>query len=72
MTYTEGYNVGAVDCPVEDGILTLEMCGNSGIVLVSNKDERREPVAQSEQAGQSKQLEQNEQLEQSEQIKPAE
>lgn len=72
MTYTEGYNVGAVDCPVEDGILTLELCGNSGIVLVSNKDERREPVEKNEQAGQSKQLERNEQLEQSEQIKPAE
>lgn len=38
LTYTEGYNVGALEYGIKDGILTLEMCGNSGIVLVSNKE----------------------------------
>ena len=36
LTYPEGYNVGKMDYPVKDGILVLEMSGNSGIVLVSN------------------------------------
>lgn len=38
LTYTEGYNVGKLDYPVKDGILVLEMCGNSAIVLVSDVD----------------------------------
>lgn len=38
LTYTEGYNVGALDYPVEEGILTLEMRGNSAVVLVSNQE----------------------------------
>lgn len=66
MMYTEGYNVGAMDCPMENGILTSEMYGNSGVVLVSNEGERRKPVEKNEQAGQSKQLEQNEQVESTE------
>lgn len=37
LTYTEGYNVGELDYVVQDGILTLDMCGNSGILLISNK-----------------------------------
>lgn len=38
LTYTEGYNVGALDYPVKNGLLALEMCGNSSIVLVSDKE----------------------------------
>lgn len=37
LTYTTGYNVGALDYPVQDGILTLEMEGNTGILLISNR-----------------------------------
>ncbi|MEG0566063.1 MAG: glycoside hydrolase family 13 protein [Hungatella sp.] len=36
LTYTEGYNVGLLDYLVEDGILTVELDGNSGILLISN------------------------------------
>lgn len=37
LTYTEGYNVGRLNYQVKDGILAMEMCGNSSIVLISNK-----------------------------------
>lgn len=37
LTYTDGYNVGALDYPVTDGILSLELGGNTGILLVSDK-----------------------------------
>lgn len=36
LTYTKGYNVGRQDYEVKNGILTLEMSGNSGILLISN------------------------------------
>lgn len=37
MTDLNGYNVGAMDYPVRDGILELEMEGCCGLLLVSNK-----------------------------------
>ena len=37
MTTLEGYNVGALDYEVVDGVLELELSGTCGILLVSNK-----------------------------------
>ena len=37
MTYTEGYNVGAVDYPVENGCVKLLLGANCGMLLISNK-----------------------------------
>lgn len=37
MTLKDGYNVGAMDFPVEDGMLNLTLEGVSGVLLVSNK-----------------------------------
>ncbi len=36
-TDADGYNVGAVDLPVENGYVELEMDGSSAVLLVSNK-----------------------------------
>lgn len=38
LTYIKGYNVGRQDYEVKDGILTLEMGGNSSILLISDKE----------------------------------
>ena len=37
MTTLEGYNVGALDYEVVDGVLELELSGTCGMLLVSNK-----------------------------------
>ena len=37
MTTLEGYNVGALDNEVVDGVLELELSGTCGMLLVSNK-----------------------------------
>ena len=37
MTTEKGYNVGALDYEVADGVLELELLGTCGMLLVSNK-----------------------------------
>lgn len=38
LTSTDGYNVGSVEYQAVDGILTIEMEGNSGVLLISDKE----------------------------------